>query len=223
MSMRLQKFMQQCGVASRRKAEELIVQGDVSVNGKVITELGTKINPEVDQVHVSGICIHKDPIVYIKLNKPNGYISSTTSKQGKSVLDLVKSSVKLFPVGRLDKESEGLVILTNDGDYANKIMHPRYGHQKEYIVEIDKPLTDEAVDALRDGPLLDGDDLNPMLLGHVRKNRTHFHLTLSEGKNRQIRRVLGQLGYKVLRLERIRINNIKLGELESGDWEYFSP
>ncbi|MFA6431115.1 MAG: pseudouridine synthase [Candidatus Margulisiibacteriota bacterium] len=222
---RLQKYIAECGIASRRAAEDLIRAGKVRVNGVVVRskELGVKIDPETDVVEVHGNKIEqKEPKVYIKLNKPRGYVSSCKSERGeRTVMDLITDiSYRLYPIGRLDQASEGLMLLTNDGALANLLMHPRYEHEKEYSVEINERLTPRILKELASGvELEEGHTLSPKIFQKADKT---FNIILREGKKRQIRRMVEAVGYKVTKLKRIRIGNIKLGSLGMGKYCYLS-
>lgn len=214
---RLQKFLALAGVASRRKAEELIVDGRIKVNGELITELGTKVD-ESDKVEYNGKILQIEPNkIYIALNKPVGYISSATSSQGQSVLDLVKTKERIYPVGRLDKDSSGLILLTNDGDFANKITHAKYGCEKEYEVIIDKPFLEIDKKSFESGMKLAGYKLQPVKVTMVDGNKVR--LILKEGINRQIRKMMGKCGYNVIDLKRIRIGKLKLSNIKTGQWK----
>lgn len=216
-AIRLQKYLASCGVASRRKAEELIRAGKVAVNGQVVTEMGTKVDPARDRVEMGGSVVRLlEKKVYLKLNKPRGYISSCRSERGeRTVLDLVKDvKERLYPVGRLDLESEGLILLTNDGELANKLMHPRYEHEKEYLVSLQSPVSSHQLLELQRGIVIDGEKTLPariFLEGHKQ-----FRIILKEGKKRQIRRMVEAVGNKVVKLQRTRIGNIRLGDLPMG-------
>lgn len=216
--MRLQKFLAQAGIASRRKAEVLIEAGKIKVNGKKITKLGTVIDPANDVIEHNNqqITLASD-LIYIALNKPAGVVSSASNDQGKSVLDLVKVKQRVYPVGRLDKDSTGLMILTNDGDFANQITHPRYGSSKEYFVILDRDLQAKDIKDMESGMRLSGKKLSGIKVVSA-KNKS-ARLILSEGVNRQIRRMLGRLGYTVKKLKRIRIGKLELKNLPSGQWE----
>lgn len=256
MLIRLQKHIADLGICSRRKAEELISLGKIKVNGEIITKLGTKVDPHEDKVDVlknklslrggvpttvgtttsqsrkqrdSYVALRapRNDRLYIVLNKPPGYITSTTSKQGRSVLNLltkencadkIKHEIKqrVYPVGRLDKDSEGLVLLTNDGGLTNLLTHPRYEHEKEYEAIIDKPLTEAGKKQLEKGM-----DIGEVVRGIKIKKVTgkKLALILKEGKNRQIRKMLGRLGYNVVSLKRIRIGKLELGKLSKGKWQ----
>ena len=226
MQTRLQKFIAECGVASRRKAEELIKAGRVEVNGAVVrsSELGVKIDPATDKVTVDGKLLkQKEAKVYIKLNKPRGYVSSCVSQKGeRTILDLVKDiPYRLYPVGRLDQDSEGLILLTNDGELANKLMHPRYEHEKEYLVNVASPVTSYALREMGDGMEIEGEMTKPAQVKQI--SEKSFSIILKEGKKRQIRRMVETVGNKVLGLKRVRIGNIKLGDLPVGKHGQLNP
>jgi len=207
-----------CGIASRRAAEEMILRGEVAVNGKV-SKIGDKVDPEKDKVTVKGKIVKADnPKIYIAVNKPAGYICSCSSSQGRSILDLVKIKEKIFPIGRLDKESDGLVILTNDGDLANKLSHPKFGSEKEYIVELKSGINEQDLDKLRNGVELIEGVTKPCKI--LRLGPKMLDITLKEGKRRQIRRMAESVGNYVEKLKRIRIKNIRLGQLKPGEWKY---
>jgi len=214
---RLQKFLASAGVASRRKAEELIVAGRVKVNGQVVRELGTKVN-EDDKVEYDGRLLKTEANkIYIALDKPVGYVSSATSSQGQSVLDLVKVKERIYPVGRLDKDSSGLIFLTNDGDFANRITHAKYSCEKEYEVVINKPF--KAIDkkTFENGMKLAGYKLQPVKVVIINDNIVR--LILKEGINRQIRKMMGKAGYRIIDLKRIRIGKFKLVDFKIGQWK----
>lgn len=214
---RLQKFIADCGIASRRRAEELIVNGKVEVNGRTIRELGTKVDPSNDKVKVLGKAIElQKKKIYIALHKPKGY-ETTAAKQKNTIFDLIKIKERVFPVGRLDKESSGLLILTNDGEYANKMMHPRYEHEKEYIVDIASPLAASSLSKLREGVVILGKKTSPTKITVLSPRR--LSIVIHEGMNRQIRRMLEVVDNSVLELKRIRVGGIKLGNLKAGEWK----
>lgn len=217
---RLQKALAQAGVASRRAAEELIRQGRVTVNGRVVTELGTKVVPGRDTVAVDGRPLRgPEKLVYLALNKPAGYVSTAFDPQGRpTVLDLVPADVRLFPVGRLDADSEGLLLLTNDGEFAFRVTHPRHALDKEYRVLVEGRPSPEALNALRRGVLIEGQLTAPAevaLLGYDDGNAL-LRVVIREGRKRQVRRMLLAVGHRVLRLRRVRIGGIELGELPVG-------
>ena len=219
--MRLQKFLSSAGVCSRRKGEEFIVAGKVSVNGKIITELGTKIDPARDQVDVDGQVIKPtDEFIYIALNKPGDYVTSCSHPGEKIVVDLVDISERIYPVGRLDKDSTGLLLLTNDGRIHHRLSHPSFDHEKEYDVSVAGPISDGALQKMRAGLPLMGTRTRPARVARISARR--FRIVLQEGRNRQIRRMVRKVGNKVTRLQRIRVAGIKLGKLASGKWRHLS-
>ncbi len=223
---RLQKVLAQAGVASRRKSEELIRQGRVMVNGRVVTELGTKVNPARDDVRVDGRRVHSAPgRLYVMLNKPGGVISAMEDRRGRRALgDLVSLPQRLYPVGRLDLHSEGLILLTDDGELANLLTHPRYEHEKEYQVWVNGEPTEETLQAWRQGVLLDGKPTAPArveVLGR-RGDATLLRVAMHEGRKRQIRRVAELLGHPVRELKRVRLGPLELGPLEVGQWRYLT-
>jgi len=223
---RLQKFLAQAGVASRRQSEELIREGRVTVNGRVVTQLGTKVNPARDQVRVDGRRIQlAQEHVYIVLNKPRGVLSTMQDSRGRQALgDLVSVPARLYPVGRLDAASEGLILLTDDGELANLLTHPRYGHDKEYRVVVNGRLSEETLETWRGGMLLDGKKTAPArveVLG-ARKDTTLLRVTMREGRKRQIRRVAETLGHPVVELTRTRLGPLDLGMLDVGQWRYLT-
>ena len=213
--MRLNKFISESGVASRRGADKLIEEGRVRINGKV-AKVGAQVNPG-DDVRVNGnqIRVARDN-VYIALNKPVG-ITSTTEKNVKgNIVDLVNHPLRIFNIGRLDKDSEGLILMTNDGDIVNEILRVEGQHEKEYIVSVDKPITDEFVKRMSEGVKILGTKTLPCKVTQLSKY--DFNIILTQGLNRQIRRMCSELGYEVYRLQRIRIMNIQLGNLPVGQW-----
>ncbi|MEA3493971.1 MAG: pseudouridine synthase [Candidatus Margulisiibacteriota bacterium] len=219
---RLQKYIAECGVASRRRSEKLIVSGKVKVNGEIIKKLGTKIDPEKDIIIVNGKKLKKkEKKIYIKLNKPRGIISSCSERGKKTVLDLISDiPYRLYPVGRLDADSQGLMILTNDGELANRLMHPRYEHEKEYQVSVRGPLKPEQIKKIKEGPVIGKEKTLPARI--FIKGSKRFNIVLREGKNRQIRRMVEALGNEVVFLKRVRIKNIQLGNLKVGKYEYLT-
>ena len=217
---RLQKYMADCGVASRRKSEELIEQGKVKVNGH-IAHIGDKINPKKDLVTVHGKKIIKtNEMKYIALYKPRGYITTVTDDRGrKTVMELVKGvKERVYPVGRLDKDSEGLLLLTNDGAFANALMHPSHHFAKVYRVTVRPSVNDEMLLKLRDGVEIDGRMTAPCEVTVVseEEGRVVLEFVLREGRNRQIRKMCDAVGLTVARLKRISIGSIKLGMLQPG-------
>lgn len=214
---RLQKFLAQAGITSRRKAEELIKAEKIKVNGQIVTKLGTVIDENNDKIEYSNRIVNlQTKKIYIALNKPTGYICSASDGQGKSILSLVKTKERVFPVGRLDKDSSGLILLTNDGELTNKLTHPRYENEKEYFLILDQDLRSEDIKKLERGMVISGKKLQPIKVVMAKNKSTR--LILKEGVNRQIRRMLGRLGYTVIRLKRIRIGKLELEELKEGQW-----
>jgi 23S rRNA pseudouridine2605 synthase len=223
---RLQKVLAHAGVASRRKSEELIRQGRVTVNGKVTTELGTKVDPDRDEIRVDGQRVQiAASHVYVMLNKPRGVLSTMEDAQGRRALgDLISASTRLYPVGRLDASSEGLILLTDDGELANLLSHPRYEHEKEYRVLVNGSPSEETLAAWRRGVMLDGKLTAPASVELLRKEKhsTLLRVTMHEGRKRQIRGVAALLGHPVRDLTRVRLGPLQLGRLETGQWRYLT-
>jgi len=219
--MRLQKFLSEAGFCSRRHGEELILAGSVSVNGVVVTKLGTKIDPEKDIVEVDGNRIEvKNNLIYIALNKPKGYVTTCSRERDKIVLDLIDISERVYPVGRLDKDSSGLLLLTNDGRLHNILSHPSFDHEKEYDVLAAWPIPDEALGKMAAGIHLLGSRTRTAQVKRISPVR--FRIVLKEGRNRQIRRMVEKMGNRVKELKRIRISNVRLGSLKEGCWRYLT-
>ena len=219
---RLQKYISQCGIASRRKAEELILQGKVKINGKTAV-LGDKVH-DGDKVYVGGkrVIIPKKNYRYIMLNKPRGFITTMSDDRGrKCVAELVRGvGERVYPIGRLDKDSEGMLIFTNDGDFANKVMHPRNSIYKFYRVTVRPDVTEDQLVKLETGVELDGKKTAPAIVHVVHKEpgRVVLEMILHEGKNREIRRMCDAVGLEVARLKRTQIGGVKMGMLKQGDW-----
>ena len=226
MEERLQKYMASCGIASRRKCEELILAGKVTVNGKYIKELGTKIKIDTDIVEYNGSVIKPESKkVYILLNKPEGYITSVKDeKDRKTVLDIVKVKERIFPIGRLDYDSSGLIILTNDGEIYNKIIHPRVSITKKYIVVVDGEFKEKELSKFKKGIDIGGYVTAPAEIKKLKyeDNKTTLEIGIHEGKNRQIRRMCSALNHNVLSLKRIAVGKIKLGNLKRGEYRVLS-
>jgi pseudouridine synthase len=217
--MRLQKFISRAGYCSRRHAEELILNGKVTVNGQIITQLGTKVDPEKDKVTVEGTTIStEENLVYIALNKPKGYVTSCSHPGEKIVLELVNIPQRIYPVGRLDKDSTGLLILTNDGKLHLKLSHPSFDHEKEYLVSVAQPIPRGALHSLEKGLTILGTKTRPARVKRI--SDTRFKIILKEGRNRQIRRMVQKVGNRVTHLKRIRIADIRLGKLPEGKWRH---
>lgn len=219
---RLQKHLSECGVASRRAAEQLIAEGKVRVNGRVAS-VGDKVDPQRDKVTVRGkTVVPVKEKVYIMLHKPRGYVTTLKDeKDRKCVADLVRDvGVKVFPVGRLDRNSEGLLIMTNDGSLANRLTHPSSHVNKTYRVTVGGEVTEEQVDKLCNGIVLDGTKTLPcdVFVIERKPDRTVMQFIIHEGRNRQIRRMCEAVGLNVMRLKRLEIAGVKLGMLPQGKW-----
>lgn len=223
---RLQKVMAHAGIASRRKSEEFIRHGEVKVNGKLITEPGYKVDPEQDKILVRGEDISLETKVYILLNKPAGYISTVDDPQNrKTVLDIIPNiSQRIYPVGRLDRDSRGLLLLTNDGDLTYKLTHPSHEIQKTYLVEIKDRIKQNKINKLEQGIELEDGLTSPAKAKILKSgdNNSIFTLTISEGRNRQVRRMCKKIGYRVIDLKRIRIGPLSLDEIPEGKYRYLS-
>ena len=223
---RLQKFLSNSGVTSRRKAEELILNGEIKVNGKIVKELGTKIIPNKDKVTYNGRVIkEKKDYVYILLNKPIGYVTTLKDQFDRSsVLDLVKVNERIVPVGRLDMYTSGALILTNDGDFVYKVTHPKHEIEKTYTVTLTKIVTKNEVQKLKEGIKIDDYITKPAKVKILKidkeKNQSRLEITIHEGKNRQVRKMCEQIGHKVLALHRSKIGEIGVKDLEIGKWRY---
>jgi len=218
---RLQKFLSEAGICSRRKGEEYIKAGLVSVNGSIVTELGTKIDPEKDRVEFKGRRIEpEDRLIYIALNKPKGFVTSCRQPGDNIVLDLVDVPERIFPIGRLDKDSTGLLLLTNDGSLHHRLSHPSFDHEREYDVTVTKPIPDGALRTIAKGMPMMGTKTRSAKVERISSRR--FRIVLKEGKNRQIRRMVRKVDNHVARLKRIRVANIKLGKLNEGTWRFLT-
>ncbi|EKQ56394.1 MULTISPECIES: pseudouridine synthase [unclassified Clostridium] len=226
MEERLQKYMASCGVASRRKCEEIIQQGKVKVNGKIVNEVGIKIDPGKDIVEVDGEVIKKEENKkYIMLNKPEGYISSVKDEKGRpTILDIVKTSERIYPIGRLDYDSSGLILLTNDGEIYNKIIHPRVELVKKYIAVVKGEILQKDIQKFEIGIDIGGYITAPATLKIIgfENGISTIEIGIHEGKNRQIRKMCAALNHEVLSLKRIAIGEIKLGYLKRGEYRNLS-
>lgn len=223
---RLHKFLAEAGIASRRKCEEMISKGLVKVNGKVVTAPGTKIKGS-ENILVDGVEVKPyQKKVYILLNKPVGYISSVKDQfSRKTVLDLVENvKERIYPVGRLDYDTSGLIILTNDGDFANKMMHPRHMIRKVYRAEIVGKLSGSEIERIEKGMRLEDYRTAPARIRVISasKDRSLVEISIIEGKNRQVRKMFDSLNHPVLRLKRIAIGSVDIGGLKEGSWRYLS-
>jgi len=224
---RLQKVIAASGLCSRRKAEQYIVDGKVKVDGKLITELGYQVKKS-SFIEVEGKPIIKEDKVYYVINKPKKVLSSVTDDRGRqTVLDLMDVKQRIFPIGRLDFDSTGLLLMTNDGEFANLMMHPRYHIEKVYHVVIKGILSTEDMISLQKGILLDDKKTLPTKIKiHTRdskKEMTTFTIKISEGRNRQIRRMMEFFGYEVVRLHRNQLGTVSIGSLEAGEYRLLKP
>lgn len=218
--MRLNKFLSSCGVASRRRCEDIILAGRVSVNGAVVNNLATIVNEKKDVVAVDGQQVSL-PVekVYLKLNKPKGYACTASDERGrKTIYDLVKSDVRLFSIGRLDYDTEGLILLTNDGDFANLVIHPKFHFEKEYAVTIEGEIKESELAVLRKGVVVDG---NRMPAAKVKFQNfdgsfTKLSVVIDEGQNHQVRKMFDAIGKSIKLLKRVRIGRVRLGGLSRG-------
>ena len=227
--MRLQKFLAMAGIASRRKCEELILQGVIKINGQMVTELGTKVKPEIDEIKYKGkkVKLEKGKHIYILLNKPIGYVTTVEDQFGReTVIDLIKKvNKRLVPVGRLDMYTSGALILTDDGDFVYKVTHPKHEITKTYTVTIKGIATKEDEEKLRFGvEIEDGYITKPAKARIIKidkeKNQSRLEIEIHEGKNRQIRKMCEAIGKKVLALHRTKIGNLSVKDLKIGTWRY---
>jgi 23S rRNA pseudouridine2604 synthase len=217
--MRLNKYISETGVCSRREADKWIEAGRVTCNGRGAA-LGTQV-ADGDEVRVDGELIGaKKRQIYIALNKPAGIICTTESHIKPNIIEHVQYPERIFPVGRLDRDSEGLILLTNNGDIVNEILRSENNHEKEYLVTVDRPITDLSLRMMADGVKIMGEVTKPGRV--VRIDSSAFRITLTQGLNRQIRRMCSALGYRAQRLQRVRIMNIHLGDLLPGQWRHLS-
>ena len=226
---RLQKFLSEAGIASRRKAEELIIEGKVMVNDKVVNQLGTKVNPDKDIIKYNGKVVKtQSKYVYILLNKPIGYVTTVKDQFNRdSVMDLVKVKERVVPVGRLDMYTSGALILTNDGEFVYKVTHPKHEIEKTYTVTIKGIVSDSEVDSLRKGVLIDNDYTTKpakvkILKIDSEKKFSRLEITIHEGKNRQIRKMCEVIGHGVLALHRSKIAGIEVKDIPLGKWRYLT-
>lgn len=224
---RLQKYMADCGIASRRKSEELIASGKVKVNGKVAS-IGDKVDPKKDKVSVEGQAVHAETeFRYIMLNKPRGFITTMSDERGrKCVAELVSDvGVRVFPVGRLDKDSEGLLLLTNDGEFANNLTHPSKHVPKTYRVTVRPAINEDILNHLMTGIMIDGKTTLPAQVKVLTQepDRVVLEIVICEGRNRQIRKMCEAEGLTVARLKRTAVGPVKLGMLKQGAWRDLTP
>jgi len=228
MQERLQKILAKAGLASRRSAETMITEGRVTVNGKVVTELGTKADPDTDKITLDGkqVTVSKKR-VYLVLNKPAGYVTTLSDPGGRPVVtELVKDiKERVFPVGRLDFNTEGLLLLTNDGEWANALAHPSHEVEKEYLVKIRGDLSADKIAQLSEGIKLEDGWTAPARVDIIRvlEKNVWFTIVIHEGRYRQVRRMCEALGLPLVKLKRVRYGNILLGELKAGEYRMLEP
>jgi 23S rRNA pseudouridine2605 synthase len=230
MEQRIQKILAQMGVASRRKAEELIDEGRVTVNGRM-AEIGMKADSDRDHIKVDGkLLTRKEPKVYLIFNKPKGVVTSLSDPEGRPTIKdfLQRVKYRVFPVGRLDYDSEGLLLITNDGDFAQLLLHPSHEIPKTYMVKIKGVIDDKSIEKLRHGVRLEDGMTAParvkrIRLGKASENNQWLEVIIHEGKKRQVRRMLEKSGHDVLKLKRIAINGLKLGNLKPGEVRPLTP
>ncbi len=221
--MRLNKFLSNSGIASRRKCDELIKEGKVFVNGKVASELGMQINEKKDKVTAMGKVVKlPSSFVYIKLNKPKGYACTASDEKGrKTIYQLIDTTERLFSIGRLDYDTEGLILLTNDGDFANRVAHPKFLIEKEYRVTIEGEIKESELAVLRRGVVIEGTRMPSARVEFLSFDGkfTKLSVVIDEGQNRQIRRMFEAIGKTIRLLKRVRIGQVKLGGLKRGDYK----
>ncbi|MCY6958218.1 pseudouridine synthase [Clostridium brassicae] len=221
---RLQKYMASCGVDSRRKCEDIILSGKVRVNDKIVRELGVKIDNDKDKVYVDSKLITKEKSkLYIALNKPEGYVSTVKDDRGrKTIIDLIKLDERIYPIGRLDYNTSGLILLTNDGDIYNKIIHPREEINKLYLATIKGIPSKEKIEKFCNGIDIGGYITSNASFKIIKKlkDTCEVEITIHEGKNRQIRKMCDKIGHPVISLKRICIGKLTLGNLKQGEWRY---
>lgn len=225
--MRLQKFMAKCGVASRRKSEEIILQEKVEVNGEIVTELGFKVDEEKDTVKINGKILElEQEKVYIMLNKPTGFVTTVSDEFGRqTVIDLIQEiDERVYPVGRLDADTSGLLLLTNDGDTAYKTTHPKYEMNKKYIAKVKGWPTEQQIYDFRNGLEIEDyvtSKAKIKVLSTTKVGAT-LEIVIHEGKNRQVRKMCSKIGHPVIELKRVEVGKIKLGDLKEGDWRHLT-
>lgn len=223
---RLQKYIAGSGIASRRKSEELILNGRVKVNGTIVTKLGTKVDANIDIVTVDNKIISgSKEHVYIKLYKPEGYVTTVKDQfNRKTVLDLIDVKESIYPIGRLDYNTSGLLLLTNDGDLTNKLLHPRYHIFKTYIAEVEGRVSTESIKKLKTGVMIDSGKTAPAKVELLKytNSKSIVQISIYEGKNRQVRKMFEAVGHNVKLLKRVSFGEIKLDDLKVGSWKYLS-
>jgi 23S rRNA pseudouridine2604 synthase len=218
-AIRINKYLSEAGYCSRRQADRLVEEGRVTIDGK-IAQMGDKVTDDQKVMVGKQRVLREEPFIMIALNKPKGIVCTTAEVEKDNVVRFLNFKQRIYPVGRLDKDSEGLLLLTNQGELANELMKARNYHEKEYVVRVNKPLTKDFIKAMRDGvPILDT-VTRPCKVRYVDKYT--FEIILTQGLNRQIRRMCEYFGYRVVALKRIRIVNIELGKLKTGQWRYLT-
>lgn len=230
-AIRLQKWIAQAGIASRRKAEEIIQAGRVCINGVVITELGAKANPNTDKVTVDGkpAELNRQEKIYVMLHKPEGVVTTVTDLFGRTtVIDILPADMttRLYPVGRLDYDTSGLIFLTNDGDWTQKVTHPKYEVKKTYVAVVKGIPSEQLLKKFRDGLKIDNKKTAPCqaVIDEKKKqvNATTLRITIHEGRNRQVRKMCDAIGHPVIKLKRVAVGDVKLGDLKKGEWRYLT-
>lgn len=234
---RLQKVVARAGIASRRKAEELILAGRITVNGQVIKELGCQVNPDRDKIEIDGQRIKEEKKLYLMLNKPKGYVTTLFDPEGRPKISdlLIGVKERVYPVGRLDYHSEGLLLLTNDGELTHQLTHPGFGIKKTYLVKVKGKPDQEKIQALRQGVRLRDENgrlhpferSSPAQVEIIKKGKSQTNTTLKvkigEGKKREIRRMMEAIGHSVLKLERVKFGSLNLKGLKRGEFRYLTP
>lgn len=224
-AMRLNRFIANSGICSRREADDLITAGLVAVNGQIVTELGSKVNPD-DEVRFNGSVIKGEKKVYIVMNKPKGFVTSLDDPHAdKTVMGLLKGAVaeRVYPVGRLDKNSVGVLLITNDGELTRKLTHPSYNKQKVYQVTLDKPLAQADMTKIAEGITLEDGEIHADEISYVSENRKEVGIEIHSGRNRIVRRIFESLGYSVQKLDRVYFAGLTKKKLKRGGWRFLSP
>ena len=224
-AIRLNRFIANSGICSRREADDLITAGLVAVNGQIVTELGSKVNPD-DEVRFNGSVIKGEKKVYIVMNKPKGFVTSLDDPHAdKTVMDLLKGAVaeRVYPVGRLDKNSVGVLLITNDGELTRKLTHPSYNKQKVYQVTLDKPLAQADMTKIAEGITLEDGEIHADEISYVSENRKEVGIEIHSGRNRIVRRIFESLGYSVQKLDRVYFAGLTKKKLKRGGWRFLSP